>query len=140
MGGFQLAMICHHFSFLTDEIWLSWQDNILLRIILFSVLTKYNLICRIWTFRIIQERPLGLANRAFVLGWRREAWILHWAHHSFGLGEWADEPVFLTPSVAPSPCVRNAWARAVTLLVSVAISMCLVGVGLVKACSPSYVL
>ena len=92
-------MICHHISFLTDEIWLDWRDNILLRIILFSVLAKYNLICRIWTFKIIQDRSLGLADQAFVLDWHRGAWILHWAHHSFGLGEWAGEPVFLTPSI-----------------------------------------
>ena len=62
------------------------------------------------------------------------------ARHSFGLGEWDGEPIFLTPSGAPSPCVRNAWARAVTLLVSVAISTRLFGAGLVKALSPSYVL
>ena len=23
--------------------------------------------------------------------------MLHWAYHSFGLGEWAGEPIFLTP-------------------------------------------
>ena len=106
-------MICHHFSFLTDEIWLGWQDNKLLRIILFSVFAKYNLICRIWTFQIIQERPLGLADQAFVLGWHRGAWILHWTHHSFGLGEWEGKPVFLTPSVAPQPlcteCVGKGY-------------------------------
>ena len=40
----------------------------------------------------------------------------------------------------PNPCVWNAWARAVILLVSVAISTCLFGAGSVKALSPSCVL
>ena len=57
-----------------------------------------------------------------------------------GLGEWACEPIFQTPSVAPQPLCTVAWARAVILLVSVAVSMCLFGAGLVKALSPSYVL
>ena len=102
-------MICHHFSFLIDMIWLDWQNNILLRIILFSVLAKYNLICGIWTFQIIIDRPLGLADRAFVLGCDRRAWMLHWAYHSFGLGEWAGEPIFLTPSytIVTLICIRS---------------------------------
>ena len=91
-------MNCHYLSFLIDEIWLGRQDNILLGVILFSVLAKHNLICWIWTFQFIQDRPLGLVGRAFVLGWYRGAWVLHWAHRSFGLGEWDDKPIFLTPS------------------------------------------
>ena len=43
-------MNCHYLSFLIGEI---WQDNILLGVILFSVLVKRNLICRIWTFQFI---------------------------------------------------------------------------------------
>ena len=43
-------MSCHYLSFLIDEIWLDRQDNILLGAILFHVLTKHNLIYRIWTF------------------------------------------------------------------------------------------
>ena len=66
-------MICYYLSFLIDEIWLDRQDNILLEVILFSVLAKHNLICRIWTFQFIQDRPLGLVGRAFVLGWYRRA-------------------------------------------------------------------
>ena len=27
-----------------------------------------------------------------------DVWVLHWALHSFGLGEWDGEPIFLTPS------------------------------------------
>ena len=91
-------MICYYLSFLIDEIWLDRQDNILLGVILFSVLVKHNMICRIWTFQFIQDRPLGLASRAFILGWYRGAWVLYCAHHSFGLGEWDGEPIFLTLS------------------------------------------
>ena len=40
-------MICYYFPFLIDKIWLDRQDDILLGVILFSVLAKYNLICRI---------------------------------------------------------------------------------------------
>ena len=57
-----------------------------------------------------------------------------------GLGEWACEPIFQTPSVSPQPLCTVAWARAVILLVSVVVSTCLFGAGLVKALSPSYVL
>ena len=126
-------MICYYLSFLIDEIRLDRQDNILLGVILFSVLAKHNLICRIWTFQFSQYRPLGLAGRAFVLGWYRGAWVLCWAYHSFGLGEWDGEPIFLTLSITPSPCVRIVWARTVIILVSVAISTCPLGVGLIKA-------
>ena len=49
--------------------------------------------------------------------------------------------LFFSPhQLPPSPCVRNAWARAVILLTSVAISTCLFGVESVKALSPSCVL
>ena len=51
-------MICYYFSFLIDEIWLDGQNNILLGIILFSVLAKFNLICGTGAFQIIQDRPL----------------------------------------------------------------------------------
>ena len=63
-------MICYYFSFLIDEI---WQDNILFGIILFSVLAKFNLICWIWVFQINQDRPVGLTDWAFIIGWRKEA-------------------------------------------------------------------
>ena len=36
-------MICNYFSFLIEEIRVDWQDNILFRIILFSVLANFNL-------------------------------------------------------------------------------------------------
>ena len=71
-------MICNYFSFLIDEIWLDWQDNILFGIILFSVMVKFNLICGIWAFQIIRDRPLGpsglglrfaLAPRGLDIAW-----------------------------------------------------------------------
>ena len=52
-------MICNYFSFLIEEIWVDWQDNILFEIILFSVLANFNLPCGIWAFQIIRYRPLG---------------------------------------------------------------------------------
>ena len=61
-------MICYYLSFLIDEIWLDLQDNIFLGIILFSVLAKFNLICRIWVIQVIKDRPLGLVDWTFVLG------------------------------------------------------------------------
>ena len=57
-----------YFSFFIVEIWFDRRGSILLGIILFSILAKYNLICRIWVFQIIQDRPLGLAYWALVLG------------------------------------------------------------------------
>ena len=45
-GGVQLAMTYHYFSFLIAEIWLDQRGGILLGIILFYVLEKYNLISR----------------------------------------------------------------------------------------------
>ena len=114
-------MICHYFPFLNDEIWLDWQGSISLGIILFSVLAKYNLICRIWTFQFIQDHPLDLAGRAFALGWYRGAWVLHWAHHSFGLGEWDSEPISLTPSrdiedIADSHCTKVSFIQLVVII------------------------
>ena len=50
-------MISHYFSFLIDESWFDWWNNILL--FLFSALTVLNLICGIWAFSIILDRPLG---------------------------------------------------------------------------------
>ena len=52
-------MICNYFSFLIEEIWVDWKDNILFGIILFSVLANFNLTCGIWAFQIIRYRPLG---------------------------------------------------------------------------------
>ena len=75
------------------------MGNIPLGIILFSVLAQYRLIGRVWAFQFIQDHPMGLANRTFALGWNGGAWVLHWAHHFFGLGQWDSEPISLPPSV-----------------------------------------
>ena len=48
--------------------------------------------------------------------------------------------IFRALSVAPSPYVRRTWARAVTCLTSGAISTCLLGAGLVRSWSPSFIL
>ena len=93
-------MICHYFSFLIDEIWFDWWNNILL--FLFSVLMELNLICGIWASSIILDRRLGSRGPG-----------LHFelasggpgTHYFFGLGERAGKPVFLTLSVAPQPFV-----------------------------------
>ena len=58
--------------------------------------------------------------------------MLHGAHHSFGLGEWDIGPIHYPHKFPPSPCVRIAWARAVILPVTVAISTCLLGNRLIK--------
>ena len=42
-------------------------------------------------------------------------------------------PFFKPYQLPPSPCARLVWARAVTFIVSDAISTCLLGAGLVKA-------
>ena len=57
-----------------------------------------------------------------------------------GLASGPSSPFFKPYQLPFSPCVRNAWARAVTLFVSVAISICLFEAGLARALSPSYVL
>ena len=67
--------------------------------------------------------------------------MLQWARaSSLGLASGPATPFFIPYQLPPSPCVRCAWARAVTLLVSDAISTCLLGAGFVKAWSPSYAL
>ena len=40
-----------------------------------------------------------------------DAWVLRWALHSFGLGEWDGEPIFLTPSVAPQPLCTDCVGK-----------------------------
>ena len=51
----------------------------------------------------------------------------------WGLASGPANPFFKPYQLPPSPCVRRAWARVVTFLVSDAISTCLLGAGLVKA-------
>ena len=51
----------------------------------------------------------------------------------WGLASGPTSPFFKPYQLPPSPCVRRAWARSVTFLVSDAISTCLLEAGLVKA-------
>ena len=51
----------------------------------------------------------------------------------WGLASGHASPFFKPYQLPPSPCVRRAWARAVTFLVSDVTSTCLLGAGLVKA-------
>ena len=44
-------------------------------------------------------------------------------------------PIFKPHQLPPSPCVRTAWARAVIVLPSIAISTCLFGLTLIAAIS-----
>ena len=87
------------------------MGNISLRIIIFSVLSKYRLIGQVWSFQFIQDLPLGLVSRIFALGWYGRAWVLHWAHHSLGLGEFDSEPIYLPSSVAPQPLCTDCVGK-----------------------------
>ena len=112
----------------------------LLGIILFLLSMGFSLIRRIWAFSITHNRPLGRADRAFILGWRQRPECFNGHASSLGLVSGPTSPFFKPYQLPPSPCVRCAWARAVTFLVSDAISTGLLGARLVKAWSPSYVL
>ena len=116
------------------------QDNRLLGIILFSLSMRFSLICRMWVFSIIHNRPLGRAGWAFILGWRQRPECFNGRTSSLGLASGPASLFFKPYQLPPSPCVRCAWARAITFLVLDAISTCLLGAGLVRALSPSYVL
>ena len=59
---------------------------------------------------------------------------------SLGLASGPASPFFKPYQLPPSPCVQCVWAKAVNFLVSDAISTCLLGAGLVRAWSSSYVL
>ena len=87
---------------------------------------------QVWAFLIFQIHVLGPTGWAFawaavdgrgpgvepiaLLGWR--------------MGYLAY--LFIPISFPPSPCVRIAWARAVIISATVAISTCLLGYGLIK--------
>ena len=59
---------------------------------------------------------------------------------SLGLASGPASPFLQPYQLPPSPCVRSAWARAVILVASIAVSTCPPGIGLVKTYSPPYVL
>ena len=112
----------------------------LLGIILFPLSMGFSLICRMWAFSTIHNRPLGRADWAFILGWCQRPECFNERASSLGLVSGPASPFFKPYQLPPSPCVQCAWARAVTFLVLDAISTCLLGAGLVRAWSPSYVL
>ena len=117
----------------------------------------FGLICRTWAFLITHNRPLGRADWAFILhprlaskrpeclnGHAQRIGPSSWAgvkrsecfngHASpLGLASELASPFFKPYQLPPSPCVWRAWARAVTFLISDAISTCLLGAGLVRA-------
>ena len=109
-------------------------------IILFPLSMGFSLICRMLAFSIIHNWPLGRADWAFILGWRQRPECFNGRASSLGLASRLASTFFKPYQLPPSPCVRCAWARAVTFLVSDAISTCLLRAGLVRAWSPSYVL
>ena len=74
------------------------------------------------------------ADWAFILGWRQKGLNASMGMPLLcGLASGPASPFFKPYQLPPSPCVWRAWARAVTFLVSDAISTCLLGAGLVKA-------
>ena len=112
----------------------------LLGIILFPLSMGFSLICRMWTFSITHNRSLGRADWAFILGCRQRTECFNGHASSLGMASGPTSRFFKPYQLRPSLCVRCAWARAVTFLVSDAISTCLLRAGLVKAWSSSYVL
>ena len=91
--------IMNYLTFLTGKIYLDLLENILLEIILFPLSIRFSLICRMWAFSIIHNRPLGRADWAFALSWKPGAWVRFF----FGLGKWACEPIFQTLSNIKNP-------------------------------------
>ena len=73
----------------------------LLGIILFPLLARFSLICRMWAFPITHVIDF----------WGERTGLSFWAGAKglgvslglFGPGEWACAPIFQTPSVAPQP-------------------------------------
>ena len=59
----------------------------LLGIILLLLLAIFSLICRMWVFQIIHDRPLGASGLGLHFGLEPGAWVFHWARLFFGFGE-----------------------------------------------------
>ena len=112
----------------------------LLGIILFPLSMGFSLICIMWAFSIAHTWPLSRVDWAFILVWRQRPGCFNGRASSLGLASGPASPFFKPYQLPPNTCVRCAWARVVTFLVSDAISTCQLGAGLVKAWSSSYVL
>ena len=107
----------NYLIFLTGEIKLDLQDNMLLGIILFPLSMGFSLIYRMWAFSITHNLPLGRADWAFILGWRQRPEYFNGRASSLGLASGLASPFFKPYQLPPSPCVRCVWARAVMFLV-----------------------
>ena len=100
--------------------------------ILFSVLERYGLTGRVWAFPFFQIHVFGPNKSGFCLSGYGGTRGRHGPPCSFGLASGILGP-FLSPyQLPPSPCVQTAWARAVIIPATVAISTCLLGYGLIK--------
>ena len=115
-----------------DEWDLIGRVGYLLGNILVPILENYGLIRRVWTSQFIQDSALDLSSRASVLGCYGGAWVLYGAYYSFGSASGILGPFLYPHQLPPSPCVRIAWARAVILLATIIISMCLLEYEIIK--------
>ena len=89
-----------------------------------------------WAFIIFQIHVLGPTSWASAwaaLDGRGPGAGLARGPLCFWVGGWDIWPIFFyLYQLPPNPCVRTAWARAVIISATVAISMCLLGYGLIK--------
>ena len=96
---------------------------------------EYYILCirRIWVdwpsmgLPIFPSSCVGSDELGLCLGCCEGAWMWHGAHCSFGLVSGILDPFLYPHKLPPSPCVRTAWARAVIIPATVAISTCLLG-------------
>ena len=79
----------------------------------------------------------GLGSRC---GQTLGTWVFHWAYLFFGPCEWACTPIFQTLSVAPQPLCTVYVCKGCNVSRIGAIFTCMLGAGLVRALSLSYVL
>ena len=66
----------------------------LMGIILLPLLARFSLICRMWAFQIIHDRPLERADWAFVLGWSQGPECFIGCTSSLGLVSGSASPFF----------------------------------------------
>ena len=76
---------------------------------------------------------VGSDKLGLCLGYYEGIWMWHGAHRSFGLVSGMFGPFSYPHQLPPSPCLRIAWARAVVIPVTIAISTCLFGLILIAA-------
>ena len=96
---------------------------------------EYSILCirRIWVdwpgmgLPIFPSSRVGPDEPGLCLGCCEGAWVWHRAHCSFGLVSGILGPFLYPHQLPPSPCVRTAWARAIIIPATVAISTCLLG-------------